>query len=70
MLLQFGFVAMPSLIGDLEVRYESIHPDQSSAIQTRLQALWEASLDAIRQWEKTVPELQPSGTKQPALSSD
>lgn len=70
MLLQFGFVAMPSLIGDLEVRYESIHPDQSSAIQTRLQALWEASLEAIRQWEKTVPELQPSGTKQPAMSSD
>jgi hypothetical protein len=70
MLLQFGFVAMPSLIRDLELRGESIHKDEAAAIHARLQAIWESSLDAIKQWEKTVPELQPSDSKEPALSSD
>jgi CheY-like chemotaxis protein len=50
----FGCVAMTTRLAQLE-RQASIAPALASLLHTELQQLWENSLGAIKEWEKSVP---------------
>ena len=58
MLLQYGFLALPARLKQLEELHESITPDQADEVLTELQSLWSTGFAAIKEWEKTVPEFQ------------
>ena len=49
----FGCVAMTARLAKLELG-EVILPAQADALQAELEALWEQSLGAIKEWEKSV----------------
>ena len=49
----FGCVAMTSRLAPLEAP-EIVPPAQAAPVQAELQALWERSLVAIKEWEKSV----------------
>lgn len=51
----FGCVVMTARLAALESR-EAVMPEEAAAIHAEFQALWQASLAAIREWEKSVPE--------------
>lgn len=55
MISYFGCAAMAARLARLEL-HETIAPDQARAVHTELQSIWEQSLAAIKQWEKTIPE--------------
>jgi len=55
MLSYFGCEAMTRSLNFLELQ-PLPEPAAASAIQARLQALWQKTLDAIQKWEKSVPE--------------
>jgi CheY-like chemotaxis protein/HPt (histidine-containing phosphotransfer) domain-containing protein len=50
----FGCVAMTTRLAQLETR-EIVPPAQAAPLQAELEALWEQSLGAIKEWEKSVP---------------
>jgi len=54
----FGCVAMTARLAHLENQDELTH-EQAAAIQTELLGIWDQSLDALRQWEKTLPGFAP-----------
>jgi len=51
----FGCVAMTARLGQLEGR-PSLAAEEAPTIHAEFQSLWSASLAAIRQWEKSVPD--------------
>lgn len=51
----FGCVAMTARFTQVEAE-ETIMPEQADAIYAELETLWQNSLAAIREWEKSVPE--------------
>ncbi len=54
MLLQIGCHAMPVRLQQLENK--SLTPAQAPALREELKNLWQQSLRAIREWEKSIPE--------------
>ncbi|MEN9974585.1 MAG: hypothetical protein RLZZ282_591, partial [Verrucomicrobiota bacterium] len=58
MLLQIGCDAMPARLLELE-SLALPTPDQAHAIQTELATLWQLTLAAIKEWEKSIPEFNP-----------
>lgn len=50
----FGCVAMTARLACLE-NQDQCSPEQASAIHLELQALWQQSLAALREWEKSLP---------------
>ncbi len=56
-----SFFGCEALIRNLIILEQQPLPDPATAseVQAQLQALWQQTLLAIRQWEKTVPELAP-----------
>jgi len=54
-LLTFGCIAMSERCDCLEL-HKNVTPDHAAAIHAELLALWNQSLAAIREWEKSVPE--------------
>lgn len=55
MLLSFGCAAMTRRLDSLE-QHPVVDPDLASSLHSELTALWQKSIDSIRQWEKSVPE--------------
>jgi len=51
----FGCVAMTARLNEIE-KQDSIMPEIAEDIHTELLTLWENSLVAIREWEKSVPQ--------------
>jgi len=51
----FGCAAMTTRLGQLEGR-QSFAPEEAATIHAEFQTLWSASLAAIRQWEKSIPD--------------
>lgn len=58
MLSYFGCIAMTARLKVLE-ESSSLTPPQAAAIHGELQSLWDQSLTAIRNWEKSVPNFAP-----------
>jgi len=55
MLAYFGCLAMTARLNQLE--HQTIcPPDQAVTTHTELLTLWQQSLNAIKEWEKSVPE--------------
>jgi HPt (histidine-containing phosphotransfer) domain-containing protein len=52
LLAYFGCVAMTARLAQLE-NQETLAPDQATAIDAELHALWENSLAAIRHWQQS-----------------
>ncbi len=48
----FGCVALTARLARLEI-WDELSPGQAAAIHLELLALWDQSLKALRQWEKT-----------------
>jgi len=57
MLSYFGCEALTSSLNTLE-QQPLPAPEAADTIQAQLQALWQQTLSAIQQWEKTVPEFE------------
>ena len=58
MVSYFGCIALTGRLAELE-HQPAIAPTQAAAIQAELQELWDRSLAAIRDWEKSVPDFAP-----------
>ena len=54
-LLTFGCAAMTKKCDELEI-LKTLIPNQALAIHAELEALWQQTLAAIKQWERSVPE--------------
>lgn len=58
MLSYFGCVALTTRLADFE-HQTAIPPEQAAPIHAELSGLWEKTLAAIKEWEKTVPDFAP-----------
>ena len=58
MVSYFGCIALTGRLAELE-RQPAIAPTQAAAIHAELQDLWDRSLAAIKDWEKSVPDFAP-----------
>jgi HPt (histidine-containing phosphotransfer) domain-containing protein len=58
LLAYFGCVAMTRRLAHLETQ-AGVAPAQADATHAELQALWEQSLAALAEWEKSVPDFGP-----------
>ena len=58
LLAYFGCIAMTARLAELETQ-ASVAPEQASAIHSELQNLWQASLAALKEWEKSLPGFVP-----------
>jgi PAS domain S-box-containing protein len=56
MVANYGCIALAQRLTQLEY-HDQVTSDQATAIHTELLVLWENSLAAIHDWQKTVPEL-------------
>ncbi len=54
MISHFGCIAMTTRLAQLE-HHETVTPDQAAAVHAELQTIWEQSLAALKEWEKTAP---------------
>ncbi|MES2924315.1 MAG: response regulator [Verrucomicrobiota bacterium] len=55
MIANYGCIALAERLTRLEY-HDPLIPAQAAAIQAELQDLWDSSLAAIKEWEKSVPE--------------
>ncbi len=58
MVSYFGCIALTGRLAELE-RQPAIAPTEAAAIHTELQDLWDRSLAALKDWEKSVPDFVP-----------
>ena len=58
MVSYFGCIALTGRLAELE-HHPAIAPTEAPAIHAELQDLWNRSLAAIKNWEKSVPEFAP-----------
>jgi len=58
LLAYFGCIGMTGRLAELESQ-TSVLPEQSAVIHAELQDLWQRSLAALKQWEKSLPGLSP-----------
>jgi len=54
----FGCVAMTARLAHLE-NQDQLSPEQAATTHGELLGLWDQSLDALRQWEKSLPGFAP-----------
>ena len=57
-LAYFGCVAVTKRLAQLETQ-ECVPPEQAAGIHAELLDLWEQSLAALAEWEKSVPDFGP-----------
>lgn len=57
MLSYFGCIALTARLASFENR-ETVAPELAGSLHTELETLWESSLAAINEWEKSVPEFR------------
>ena len=60
-LLTFGCVAMAGRCAELEFQ-QTFLPGRADSIHAELEALWEQTLAAITEWEKSVPDFAASAS--------
>jgi HPt (histidine-containing phosphotransfer) domain-containing protein len=58
MVSYFGCIALTDRLAVME-HHPEIAPDQAATIHSELQNLWDRSLAAIKDWEKSVPDFAP-----------
>ncbi len=58
MISYFGCIALTDRLAGME-QHPEIPPDQAVGIHSELQSLWDRSLAAIKDWEKSVPDFAP-----------
>lgn len=58
LLAYFGCVAVTRRLAQLETQ-DSVPPEQAESIHAELLDLWEQSLAALAEWEKSVPDFGP-----------
>ena len=59
MVSYFGCIALTSRLAELE-HHPAIAPSEATAIHAELQDLWNRSLTAIKDWEKSVADFAPA----------
>ena len=58
MVSYFGCIALTDRLAELE-HHPAIAPTEAPAIHAELQDLWDRTLAAIKDWEKSVPDFAP-----------